>query len=186
MLDLRDPARAHVNEQPVLDAVAAKRRASEAVYMTSGGLQPWIFKTTNWTAPDRDRILLAAAIWRAGARPIAERGTHAPPMPELSYRKPPYNELYAAPSGLSVEFEPTPPRAVYPSWGDDEAQRIRAAAHPCIWLFTRELDRLEREALFPALRRAGGEERDLVQRPGASARRVCFPGDVETNAAPRS
>lgn len=175
VLDLRDPARAHINDQPVLAAVVARRLANEAVYMTSGGLQPWIYYTTNWDDPDRDRILRAAAIWRSRARLIADSGSPVAPMPELSYRKPPYNELYAAHSGLSVEFDPRPPRAVYASWGEDEARRIRAAADPCIWLFTRELDRLEFVALFPALRRAGGKEHDLVRRPGASARRMCFP-----------
>ena len=109
---------------------------ADPVYVSHWGRAAWVFYTTDWSHPDTAR-----ANWFNRAmepRVPHDRVAAVSPASLLRMNGTRDELVQALPSGVSMtdDIGPEAGMAAPPAgWADDEARRLRAAAHPVIWLF---------------------------------------------------
>ncbi len=109
------------------------------VYLFSRDVPIWTFYTTDWTHPDTTRVrLLSDAAASVGPNSGNMPGRGHPVENEgqdLVVRSGPRIELIGIPTGMQARFADVSQQAPDPGWATNEADRIRAAATPGIWVF---------------------------------------------------
>jgi hypothetical protein len=166
----------------VRPAVAEFRRRAapgEAIYVFTGSLPAWTFYTTDWSAPDLERLRRMARLGSSGG-PAFE---NAPPRgrtvgtenDSLVFASGGMREILGAAHGAQwrsgtglVRYDPDP------GWAAAEARRIRAAADPSVWLLVSHSYRLEL-LIYPELERLGGRLEYAYGEDGVVLRRYRFP-----------
>ena len=168
-----------------LVAAFRERPASgEAVYVAARGIPSWVFYTTNWEKPDRDRLAFYARAASRGpsfenapsrGRPVVDEGS------DLVYyvrgRRP---ELLGLATGRQWRW----PSFVSPGpdegWAANEARRIAGAADPCTWMYFTHLSEGANKPITWHLRDDyRGQVQTLVEAPGGVLYRYCFPRTPE-------
>lgn len=153
--------------QHVLAFPAGSPSTAAPVYVAAAAMPAWIYYTTDWSHPDRERLSRLTRLADA-------LGPNSGNIP--SRGRPVVNEgeilrltdgdrmlLIGVPSGQersSTIRLPGPD----PGWADNEAGRIARAAAPCAWVFLSHQTDEEVRELLDALVRAG-----LAPRPRATA-----------------
>jgi 4-amino-4-deoxy-L-arabinose transferase-like glycosyltransferase len=166
----------------VRPAVAEFRRRAlpgEPIYVFTGTLPAWTFYTTDWSAPDLQRLERVARLGSSGG-PAFE---NAPPRghsvgtenDSLVFALDGTREILGAAHGAQwrsgiglVQYQPDP------GWAAAEARRIRAAANPGAWLLVSHSYRLEL-FIYPELERLGGRLEYAYGEDGVVLRRYSFP-----------
>jgi hypothetical protein len=153
----KDPP-AHL--RPLLDVLRERRVGGEPVYVFAPSIPPWAFYSTDWSSPDTARLSFLERIAGSGGpsfenatgrgHPVAGEGEG------LVYESKAGKEIY----GVFTGIEWTPLRGVRkrdpdPGWACNEADRIRAAASPAIWVLMSHLVGSENELLQELERRGG-------------------------------
>jgi hypothetical protein len=168
-----------------LVAAFRERPASgEAVYVAARGIPSWVFYTTNWAKPDRDRLAFYARAASKGpsfenapsrGRPVVDEGS------DLVYyvrgRRP---ELLGIATGRQWRW----PSYVSPDpdegWAANEARRIAKSADPCAWMyFTHLSERANKPITWHLRDDYRGRVETLVEAPGGVLYRYCFPRTPE-------
>ena len=147
--------------------------------MFTGTLPAWTFYTTDWSAPDLERLGRVARLGSSGG-PAFE---NAPPRgrrvgienDSLVFALDGTQEILGAAHGAQwrsgvglVQYHPDP------GWASAEARRIRAAANPGVWLLVSHSYRLEL-FIYPELERLGGRLEYAYGEDGVVLRRYRFP-----------
>jgi hypothetical protein len=167
-----------------LVAAFRERPASgEAVYVAARGIPSWVFYTTNWARPDRDRLAFYA---RAGSngpsfenapgrgRPVVDEGS------DLVYHVRGRPELLGIASGRQWRWPGYVTANVDEGWAANEARRIARAADPCAWMYFTHLSEKANKPITWHLRDDfRGRVHTLVTAPGGVLYRYCFPRTPE-------
>ena len=158
--------------------------SGEAVYVGARGIPSWVFYTTNWAKPDRDRLAFYARAASDGpsfenapsrGRPVVDEGS------DLVYyvrgRRP---EILGVATGRQWRW----PSYVSPGpdegWAANEARRIAAVADPCTWMyFTHLSERANKPITWHLRDDYRGQVHTLVEAPGGVLYRYCFPRTPE-------
>jgi hypothetical protein len=162
----------------LLKAFDDRPRTGEAVYIGARAIPSWVFYTTNWDKPNRERLDFYARA--AGDGPSFENGA-----PRLRYV---YNEgndlvfpfhdrreILGLYSGRQWRW-PTYQGAADPGWAANEAARIAREANPCTWLFFTHTSENTHRPITWHLRDTHGARRDVqVVVPGGLLYRYCLP-----------
>ena len=75
----RDPRMEAV--RPMADAFLRLHRPSESIYISAGALPAWVFYTTDWSRPDRERLARFAALGRSDGIAFENAGSRGPRAP---------------------------------------------------------------------------------------------------------
>ena len=166
--------------RPLVAGLTLRAEPAEPVYVFHRCIPAWAFYTTDWAHPDTARSRWISAVAGPGGLAHENGATRGPRArgegAELRRVYRGRTELLGVASGISgrqwLGYEPAVPDA---GWSANEADRIRGAAAPGIWLVLVNADnRSEGDSLLAAVGRAGGVERDSVVVPGGRAVRVTF------------
>jgi hypothetical protein len=164
-----------------LVAAFRERPASgEAVYVAARGIPSWVFYTTNWEKPDRDRLAFYARAASDGpsfenapsrAHPVVDEGS------DLVYyvrgRRP---ELLGLATGRQWRWPSFVTANPDEGWAANEARRIARAADPCAWMyFTHLTERANKPITWHLRDDYQGYVHILVEAPGGVLYRYCFP-----------
>ena len=181
----RDPlADVQEHSRPVIAALTAEGRtgkSGEPVYVLAQGIPQWLFYSTDWSAPDTARLRYYATVARPPDGPALQNApSRGRPVSvgegfSVSYDNRGRVELPALYSGVEPrpgfeEFSRSPDLG----WAENEAERIRRAAHPCARLLTIASVGGERSRLHGALERAGATLTTVRSSRNARDTRVCF------------
>jgi len=167
-----------------LVAAFRERPASgEAVYVAARGIPSWVFYTTNWAKPDRDRLAFYARAGSSGpsfenapsrGRPVVDEGS------ELVYHVRGRPELLGIASGRQWRWPNYVTPSVDEGWAANEARRIARAADPCTWMYFTHLSEKANKPITWHLRDDfRGRVHTLVTAPGGVLYRYCFPRTPE-------
>ena len=162
-LRLRGLLRADSFRAAIADIVQQTSQGAP-VYVFSRNVPIWAFYTTDWNHPDTTRIrLLADAAASTGPNSGNTPGRGHPVEDEgrdLVVRSGRRVELIGVPTGMQARFADVSQQAPDPGWATNEADRIRAAAAPGIWLFFtychNRCDRTLADTLADTLAASGG------------------------------
>ena len=196
------PAHARRIAHPVFYAVGKQVIADvdsmshgEPVYIAARSFPLWMFYTTDWRAPDVERLRWAASIARAGGpahNNAPSRGrVRADEARELARRYRGRVEIVGTPTGrqyrtstrtLNPSFVPAEyalPLEADTGWAELEVGRMASAAHGRIWVFGSHMFALDgaEPGLVAEMQRRG--VRLIMQRRQGStvAYQVEFPGE---------
>lgn len=165
--------------RPAVAEFQRRAKPGEAIYVFTTSLPAWTFYTTDWSAPDRERLRRMARLGSSGG-PAFE---NAPPRgrsvgtenDSLVFGLGPIREILGAAHGAQwrsatglVRYTPDP------GWAAAEARRMRAAANPSVWLLASHSYRLEL-FIYPELERLGGRLEYAYGEDGVVLRRYRFP-----------
>ena len=168
-----------------LVAAFRERPASgEAVYVAARGIPSWVFYTTNWEKPDRERLAFYARAASQGpsfenarsrGRPVVDEGS------DLVYyvrgRRP---ELLGIATGRQWRWPSYVTAEADEGWAANEARRIARAADPCAWAyFTHLSERANKPITWHLRDDFRGRVHTLVTAPGGVLYRYCFPRTPE-------
>ncbi len=165
--------------RPAVAELERRAAAGEPVYVHNNGIPAWAFYTTEWDAPDTARLKwLSRNVSPGGAayyntpsrgREVNKEGE------ELVYRHRERQELFGIPTGMQMLshgfFVRSAPDL---GWAENEADRIRAAAGPCIWLFFARSRPTTRPLLLQRLASVGGNPDYKRSWPGVWIYHYCF------------
>jgi hypothetical protein len=175
---LREPWRGE--DAPALVAAFRERpKGNEPIYVGARAMPSWLFYTTNWQAPNRERLAFYA---RAAASdgPSFENG---PPRLHyvyeegglLVYQHRDRREILGLFSGRQWRW-PGYVGEADPGWAENEAARIVREANPCAWLyFTHTSDNTARPILWQLRDRHQGRRAFQLVVAGGVLFRYCFP-----------
>jgi Dolichyl-phosphate-mannose-protein mannosyltransferase len=134
----------------------------EPVYVYPRAAPAWVFHTTDWAHPDTSRLDWVASVAgpdgpafingaSRGRRQVGDGDT-------LIYSSALGTELYGTSSGIQVRRGYLSSPEPDPGWAESEAERIRRAARPHIWLIIADAHStpVERTLLLRAISDAGG------------------------------
>ena len=166
------------NAPPIVADIEDYRLSREPVYVGARGAPAWLIYSTDWKTPDRAR--LAWYLDRIGSSGPAFENAPSRGGPVVDEGR----DLVWTPADGGVELLGTPTGrqslasgfvrpSPDPGWAENEAQRIRAAANPTIWLFFSHVDRSQ-DDLLAALEREGGKLIARHPENGADAYRFRF------------
>ena len=106
-------------------------RQEEPVYVFAGSIPPWLFYSTDWSEPDRERLKVVARLAGSGGPAFENapsRGLVGPGQGVgLAHRSAAGLELYGLPTG--IEWTPSLgplKRTADPGWAETEADRVTA------------------------------------------------------------
>jgi hypothetical protein len=169
----------------LIDGLRKERHGVEPVYVSARGIPSWVFYTTNWEKPDRERLVFYARAASSGpcfenapprGRPVAHEGF------DLVYPRRGRVELLGIATGRQWKWPSYASESVDPGWAANEAQRIfeavqaRAQGSPCAWLYFTRLSEGSAKPLTWRLRDDyGGARHDWVGAAGGVLYRYCFP-----------
>ena len=166
----------------LVEAFRERPRLQEPVYVSAKALPAWLFYTTNWESPHRERLEFYA---RAADGPSYD---NAPPRgrPVLDeggdnvFRYRSRRELLGLSPGVLWSWPTYQNRYPDDGWAANEAARIAREANPCAWLFfTHVSDRAHRPIYWQLRDHFNGKrDRDVVA-PGGIISRICFPYTAE-------
>ena len=169
--------------------LSARRAPGEPVYVFSRALPAWGFYVTNWSAPDRSRLAFLNRVARAGGSAFENAPSRGGPVAfgegeDLVYPSAKGLELIGIPTGMEyasgkglLHLRPDD------GWVDREADRIRHAAAPGIWIVLAEFLGPEYE-LIEELKRRGGRITYGSFEPGHVLVRVVFDTSQQSTARP--
>ena len=185
----RHPYDEQEHSRPIVRALLDSAPAPATVYVFPQAIPQWLFYSTDWRAPDRARLAFYAAATRPDDGPALQnapsrgRAVAAGEGAALVYdgRGAPdgrgRREIPGLYSGVEMRpgFEHVPSRADS-GWAENEAQRIRAAARPCVRILSIGSTGGALTSLSAALVALGGRTTEV--RSGGEAREVevCFEG----------
>lgn len=151
--------------RPLVRAFRHDRAPGEPVYLFAAGLPAWVFYATDWTRPDTAGLAWFARVASPGGPAFgnALRESHAVRDEGAGLERDFQGEptVVGTPTGMQLRnatlIRPEPDSG----WAQNEAARIRAAAHPGIWVFLEAyFGAAARDGLATALAGAGGARRD--------------------------
>ena len=175
--------------------VASRMGGGDPVYVAARSFPLWVFYTTDWERPDRERLAWAASIAGAGSPAHNNAPSRRGPVDQRegasltrSYRG--RVEIVGLPTGRQYvtstrTLDPALAAAAHAlplgpdsGWSDVEVRRMAEIARPRIWVFGSHMFALDgaEPALVGALQRRG--VRLLMERRQGStvAYQVEFPG----------
>jgi hypothetical protein len=163
----------------LVEAFRHRPREVEPVYVGAAGIPSWIFYTTNWEKPNRDRLAFYAQSATAGpsfnnnpprAFPVVDEGA------DNVYRFRDRREILGLGPGNQWRWPTFVKRVPDAGWADNEAGRIAREANPCAWLyFTHVSDNSARSILW-VLRDDYKAKREFqMYVSGGALFRYCFP-----------
>jgi hypothetical protein len=160
----------------------ARALAREPVYLFAGIVPFWLVYATDWSHPDTAFLSAVVATQNATGNAFhnaASRGRAVADTEGSGYvfttgGRP---TLVGLAPGIQWREghgfnQPLPD----PGWGAREAARMRAAAHPVIWVALSHLYPGERDALTRALELAGAKRDSVFEKRGAVLDRYRFSG----------
>jgi hypothetical protein len=174
--------------RPVVTTLMERKTADEPVYVYARAQPEWLYYTTDWTAPDLDRIHLVLDEYRS---PDGRTFANAPNRPApigptaagLRYLTDSGEEVY----GLYSGFEQAAGlrgggSTVDPGWAELEVGRMLQSAPDCLWLVAFHTVEVERDRVRQLLSDRG--YRVALELISARSRidRVCT---VSAHRAPR-
>jgi hypothetical protein len=168
-----------------LVAAFRERPASgEAVYVAARGIPSWVFYTTNWEKPDRNRLAFYSRAASNGpsfenapsrSRPVVNEGSDL-----VYYVRGHRPELLGLATGRQWRWPGFVTENPDEGWAANEARRIAGAADPCTWMYFTHLSERANKPLTWHLRDDyHGYVHILVEAPGGVLYRYCFPRTPE-------
>jgi hypothetical protein len=149
----------HPEDMRTLVEDLSSRRRHEPVYVFAGSIPPWAYYSTDWRAPDHQRLEFVARVASAGGAAFENAPSRGRLRRDegagLAYRDSTGVELY----GLATGIEWTPslgPLKHTPDegWARHEAGRLEAAGAPAAWIVMSHFVGAERE-LYRELEQRG-------------------------------
>ena len=122
-----------------LVADLTSRRLEEPVYVFAGSIPPWLFYSTDWRTPDRERLKVVARLAGSGGAAFENAPSRGQVGQEqavgLAHQSAAGPELY----GLATGIEWTPSlgplkRTTDAGWAETEADRVTALEGAAAWL----------------------------------------------------
>ena len=167
---------------PLARDFLARAPAGSAVYVYARGVPAWLLYTTDWEAPDGARVArLLAAMERLGFNSGNVPSRRRPVAPEegagLAFPFRGGTELIGVPAGTGPDDAGRSSPVPDSGWAEHETRRLRAAAHPDVWLFLTHVTPAVAGPLLDAVRAAGGRETYSRTLHGSALYRYAFPGD---------
>jgi hypothetical protein len=155
----RDPRMEAV--RPMADAFLRLHRPSESIYISAGALPAWVFYTTDWSRPDRERLARFAALGRSDGIAFENAGSRGPRAPgeggDLRFVAGSWTEVVGVASGYRGLAATVPDPHMDRGWLQNEVTRI--VAEGCgrpVWVITSHA-RAPDLLLLSGLEVAGGE-----------------------------
>jgi hypothetical protein len=155
----------------------------EAVYVAARGIPSWVFYTTNWEKPDRNRLAFYARAASQGPsfenapsrnRPVVDEGS------DLVYHVRGRPELLGIATGRQWRWPSYVTANADEGWAANEARRIARAADPCAWAYFTHLSERANKPIGWHLRDDyRGRVHTFVTAPGGVLYRFCFPRTPE-------
>jgi hypothetical protein len=165
------------DSRPVYQQLEEKRAIGEPIYIYVRAIPAWAIYSTDWTAPDRDRLAFISTAATDGG-PSFE---NAPPRghlieregDELIWKGNRGPELLGLATGVSLRPN-TPPVRKTPDegWAQNEVRRLNATGSQTAWLFFSHVaDDAERQ-LLETLTGSGGAVLQVIRTDDVVAYRV--------------
>jgi len=172
LAEAKDPP-AGEDARTLVAAFRERPASGEAVYVAVGGIPSWVFYTTNWEKPDRNRLAFYARAASRG-RPLVGEGS------DLVYWVRGRQELLGATSARQWRWPSYTTPNVDDRWAANEARRIARSADPCTWMyFTHLSDKGHKPITWHLRDDYRGQVRALVTASGGALYRYCFPRTPE-------
>jgi hypothetical protein len=180
--EAKDPP-AGEDARTLVAAFRERPASGEAVYVAARGIPSWVFYTTNWEKPDRDRLDFYARAASQGpafenapsrGRKVVDEGS------DLVYQVRGRQELLGIASGRQWRWPSYVTPAVDEGWAANEARRIARSADPCTWMyFTHLSERANKPITWHLRDDYRGRVQTLVTASGGALYRYCFPRTPE-------
>ncbi|MEO7986973.1 MAG: hypothetical protein ABI766_10605 [Gemmatimonadales bacterium] len=176
------PSAAPEEIRSVVTRFLERHRPGDAIYLRAGAVPAWTFYTTDWASPDRARLSRYARIDRSDHPAFENSARRGHPVrteeaKELSFVYRDWREVIGLPAGIERHstpklLSPEPD----PEWARVEAERIRTAAQPEVWLcFSHYSHDARAEArLLEAVEALGGRRLAAWYLPGAALYQYAF------------
>jgi hypothetical protein len=156
-----------------------KRHANEPVYVSAKGIPSWMFYTTNWNDPDRERLAFYARAASSGpsfenapsrGRPVGDEGR------SLLYHHRDHAEILGIFTGRQWRWPTYSTPGPDEGWAANEAERVAHEANPCAWLYFTHLSEGAPKPLTREIRdRHLGRQDYVFSVPGGILYHYCFP-----------
>jgi dolichyl-phosphate-mannose-protein mannosyltransferase len=182
LAEAKDPPQGE-DARTLVAAFRERPASGEAVYVAARGMPSWLFYTTNWLKPDRNRLDFYARAASNGpsfenmpsrGRPVVDEGS------DLVYHVRGRQELLGIASGRQWRWPSYVKAKVDEGWAANEARRIARAADPCTWMYFTHLSENANKPITWHLRDDyRGRVQTLVTAPGGVLYRYCFPRTPE-------
>lgn len=175
--DARAPFRGE-DAAALVAAFKDRQRHEEPIYVNARGIPSWVFYTTNWEKPDRERLAFyARAAGSSGpcfenapsrGRPVRHEGF------DLVWRQRGRREILGIPTGRQWRWPSYVKPDLDEGWAANEAERIAREAEPCAWLYFTRLSEGSHKPVMWRLRDDYGAQ-NMFQRyvPGGVLWRYC-------------
>lgn len=159
-----------------------EHQAGATVYLFGRTVPAWVFYTTDWRAPDLERVETLEALVSSTGRAFRHASSRGHPVSQegddLAYHYRDWTELIGASTGMGPdstgESQPTPDEG----WPENEAARIRRAGGPESWVIFSSFVPGVPVLLDSALTALGGTRTLQVETTGAVAARWVFPDSL--------
>jgi Dolichyl-phosphate-mannose-protein mannosyltransferase len=162
-------------------AFRERPRLKEPIYVAARGIPSWVFYTTNWNEPNRERLAFYAGAAGSGpcfenapgrGRPVRDEGFDQ--VWDQRGRK----EILGVATGRQWRWPSY--MTAYPDegWAANEAERVAHEANPCVWLyFTRLSERAHKPVMWELRDNYGAQNRFELYVPGGVLWRYCASMD---------
>ncbi len=169
--------------KPLVSVFMQRHQPDDPVYLHASAVPAWTFYTTNWSDPDSSRLRRLAYLDDARNpafenRPPRRDSVLRAEAHSLQFESHDWTEIVGLPSGMEFRYgvgtTQTQPDV---GWADVEAERIRAAATPDIWVCFAHVSQgfqAERQ-LLAAIERLGARRIGGWQSYGAALLAYRFP-----------
>ncbi len=163
----------HSDGRQLVRVQQAKRRPGEAIYVAAVAIPSWAFYSTDWHAPDLDRLHWLASMAQSTGPAFSNRPSREGRVEHEGWELVrPYldgEELLGIGTGKEFHFIPPFPRQdPDENWAENEAARIEAAAGNRIWLYFSEAGPGDTRQLLQAVEARGGRRMREWSATGAS------------------
>lgn len=160
-----------------LVAAQAQRRENEPIYVSSGIIPEWIYYTTDWSAPHRERLAMLNRVAGPGGPSFenapSRRSVPAGTGSDLVWPPSGGNKLLGLAAGIEFRAgQDYPATPLDEGWLANESARIQAAA-PGVWVLLRMPHGPEAEPL-DAVYRLGARRSLEFSAGGVTLARVEF------------
>ena len=167
------------NTPALLEDFRARPRVDEPVYVAARGMPSWLFYTTRWDEPDRERLRFYTEAGSFGAsfenapsrgRPVEDEGF------DLVYQTRQRQEILGISSGRQWRYPSWTGAGPDEGWARNEARRIIREANPCFWMFFSQISDQSHKPLMWEMRDNYAAERQYQRyERGAVLWRYCLP-----------